>query len=108
MQQAYEAVYSLNSAQIIVPAGVTNAVLVEHEATQNSISFKYGSGGSLLIIGVTTGQTMAPADFASLLAGTGVYLAGTSEAFSFNGPTRFYLAGTNATVVVYALRGKNQ
>lgn len=109
MQQSYEAVYYIDTSPVFVPPGVTNAVRVSSINVQNSLSLKYGTGGTIVMFGFTHGTTIAPEAFASLFAAGNFYPLGTTESLSLNGPTSLYIAQSTvaATVAVYAIKGKN-
>lgn len=102
---SYDSIFGLGTTQIAVPPGATLAVLVTAVAGQNSSLFKYGSGGTLYILGVAEGATLTGTELAQA---TSHYLLGTSEILSLDGPVRFYMASLSATTVVYAMRGKSQ
>lgn len=75
--------------------GLSTIVGITGVAGDNSITFKYFSGGSLEIGG------------ASLTWGSG-YLLGTNEIVNIpvGGIGAFYLAATGSTVIAYMLKGR--
>lgn len=102
-----DGVYGLGTTAITVGLGATLAVYVSEIAGENSILIKYGAGGTLWLIGTgASGATLALTDLAANFGSH--YLVGTSEALSFDGPCRFYLAAVGATTTVYKMIGKTQ
>lgn len=101
-----DSIFGLGTTAIFVPAGATNALLFEAIAGQNNVQLKYGSGGSLYIIGVAAGVTLSAQNLSD--NATAHYLMGTSEVLSIDGPVRCYLASLSATTVLYQIRGKSQ
>lgn len=98
----------------IVPVGATVAVLISPLDGETGSLIKYFTGGSLEIVQApvrhdTYGQssliglTWAGASLVAL-QGTG-YLFGSSEVVSVDGPARYYLMATGATVTCYLLKG---
>ena len=86
----------------MLAVGMSSPLLIVENSGQVSGTIKYFSGGSLEIVGVTFGVTYTGTSLQ--IAGTG-YLFGTSEAFNYSGPARFYLCSTGATAVAYQLLG---
>ena len=103
MSSSSDTIQFIGTSQIIVPTGATVAVYIDHQAYQNNTLFKYGSGGTLYVIGV--GSTLAGA---TLVANaTTHYLMGSSESLALNGPVRCYLLSLAATTTVMCIRGMN-
>lgn len=101
-----DSIFALGTTQIIVPPGATQAVLLTGIAAQNSMLLKYGSGGTLYILGVSEGVTLTAAELVTNASSH--YLVGASETLSIDGPARFYLLSLSATTTVYSIRGKTQ
>lgn len=97
-------IFGLDTVPFIIPPGATLAVLITGSEGQAAQLLKYGSGGSLQIMGVTLGVTMSAAQLVSA-GNSGGYLFGTSEAVSVDGAARYYLMATGATTTVYQIRG---
>ncbi len=93
---------------MIIPPGATLAVLITPIACECSSGLKYLSGGSLEIQfapnPVAGGATALSATQLVDVQGKG-YLMGSSEAINFDGPVRYYLMATGATVLVNSIRG---
>ena len=81
--------------KLVIPPAVTVEIPVI--AGQNAALIKYGSGGSLLIVGhsLPTGSTYAVSQ---------EYLMGTNEVQFSNIMGSIYLLATGATVTCYLLR----
>lgn len=86
-----------------ITLAATGTLLIPEEAGQVSGTVKYLSGGSLEIVGVGVGITYTGTSLSSL-PGKG-YLLGTSEAFSYCGPARYYLVATGSTAQCLLIRG---
>lgn len=99
-----DSIFGLATSRIEVPPGSTQAVLFEALAGQNSVLLKYFSGGTLEILGVSTGVTLTAVQLAA--ANQSGYLMGTSEILALDGPVRCYLSSTGATTTVMVIRGK--
>lgn len=103
MSSSNEEIYGLQSQQAIVPAGATNALLIENVGRQTSILIKYFSGNTLILFGTVNGSTMAGP---SLVAGySNGYIMSTTEAIQLDGPVRFYLCAQGATGTAMILKG---
>ena len=97
-------VYSLGATKVIVPVGATVSVLVTPQAYESSTVIRYGTGGSLELVGIPVGASTLTG--ASLVAAQGnAYLFGSSEVLSIGGAARYYLMATGATVTCYLLKG---
>lgn len=103
--------YGVSTALLTIAPGATNALLVKGIPGQGAWLVKYGTGGSLEIVGAPplpdangTGATAWAAASLVPLLGTG-YLMDSGEPISGDGPTRFYLMATGATTTAYILRG---
>lgn len=104
MASSSDSIFGLGATQVIVPPGATNAVLVLNIPKETSVTTKILSGGgSLEIHGTINGSTMAGASLAALI-GRG-YLLGATEQVNIDGPARFYLMATGATMVACLLKG---
>lgn len=99
---------SVRTSRLAVPAGATNALLVDNFGFSGCVStyLKYFSGGTCEILGVASGVTYNAATLAAL-SGTG-YLFGALEVVPLAGPVRFYLSSTGATSVVMMIQGIDQ
>jgi hypothetical protein len=100
---AQDAIVSIRTEQVTIPAGHTLGYYVDALPGQVSIQLKYMSGGSLLLIGAASGMTVPgstmPGATIAALGATFFYLFGTTESLSIAGPARFYLAASAATQV---------
>lgn len=104
MASSSDAIFGLGATQVIVPPGATLAVLVLNVPREQASTLKILSGGgSLEIHGTINGSTMAGSSLAPLI-GRG-YLLGASEVLNIDGPARFYLMATGATMVTCLLKG---
>lgn len=97
-------IFGVNTLPIVVPAGATNAVLIQGVPGQRATLLKYFSGGTLMIIGCTVGSTLTAAELAAAGSSLG-YVFGSTEAVSIDGPTRFYLMSLGATSIVMQIKG---
>lgn len=93
-----------------VSVGVSgaDALFLQGNGGQCAWNIKYITGGSLLMIGWYTGATLAGATLDAQRAAGHYYLFGTSEALALDGPTRFYLLATGATVTFSYIRAYSQ
>ena len=99
-------VYGLFPSTLTIPLGITLPVLMEAKQLQTSGALEYLSGGTLWILGITYGQTLAADAAATVFAGgTFIYNVQSGRAINIDGAPRFYLAATGATVVCQLLRG---
>lgn len=105
MSSSLDTVYGFGSTRIIVPIGATNALLFNPITGQNGMLLKWFSGGTLELIGVPYGATLTAQNLAD--ANQNHYIMGTTEILSLNGPARFYLSATGATVVAMSLAEKS-
>lgn len=106
MSRSSENIMGFGSSQLIVAPGATNALLVFPAAGQNYTRLKYGSGGSLEIIGVPDGVTLTAAQLVS--ASGNHYLVGTTEVIDIpKSAPRFYLSALSATTIVFYLEGRS-
>jgi hypothetical protein len=96
-------VNGLFGSKITIPVGATAALCIGSTGGQMANILKYFSGGSLEIINCPPGATLTGAQLIAA-QGTG-YLFGSNEAVSWDGPARFYLMATGATVIAYGLGG---
>lgn len=96
-------VFGFIGEKVFIPPGATLAVVMGVTAGQMGSVLKYFSGGSLEIVNCPPGSTLTGAQLVTA-NGTG-YLFGSQEAVNFDGPARFYLMATGATVIAYYLRG---
>lgn len=104
MASSSDGLFGLVASQKVVAPGATNAVFIDCVNRQGSVLVKILSGGGTLEIhGTPTGSTLAGASLAPLI-GTG-YLLGGSEVLSVDGPARFYLMATGATMIACLLKG---
>ena len=104
MASSSDSIFGVGATQVIVPPGATNAVLVLNIPRETASTVKILSGGgSLEIHGTLNGSTMAGASLAPLI-GTG-YMLGATETVNVDGPARFYLMATGATMVACLLKG---
>lgn len=105
---SYDSVFSLETGRISVPSGATNAVLFDSNVVPECVGAKlrYVSGGTLEIIGVTMGVTLAAATLAAASGNSWPFLA--ADIYDTGGPSRFYLSATGATVVVAYIRNKSE
>lgn len=103
-----DSIFCLGTTRMVAGPGATQAVLVNASAVPgcNSIIFKYFSGGTAEIVGVTTGQTLTAAQMVTL-ANTG-YVMGTSEVLSLDGPARFYFFASGSSTACHVIFGKSQ
>lgn len=108
MSTSYDNVFSVLPQRIIIGVGATAAQLFDASTTPgaNSIILKYFSGGTLEILGVTTGVTLSAAELIAA-AGSG-YIMGSSEILNIGGPVRLYLAASGATTIVHAITMRSQ
>jgi hypothetical protein len=90
-------VLSLYPQTLVIGSGVT--AQITRMPGQHSAVLKWGSGGTLWIIGVTT---MAQG---SSFMSNRQYLVGVSESVNINCRANLYLMATGATVTCYVLRG---
>lgn len=86
----------------LIAVGISAAFLVIENSKQVSGTIKYFTGGSLEIVGITSGFTATGTSL--IMSGLG-YLLGTSEAVNYSGPARYYLAATGSTATAYLLTG---
>lgn len=98
-------IWAYATTNMIVAPGGTNAVLVLPPSGVVSSILKYGSGGTLEVIGVTVGTTYTAAQLAAL-PGTG-YPMGAGEAIGEDGPVRYYLMCTGNTCTANLMWGKS-
>lgn len=96
-------IFAYGATKLVVGPGATLALLVTGIAGEVGGILKYFSGGSLEIIGVTTGQSLTAAQMVTAL-GTG-YLLGTTEIVNTDGNARYYLMALGATSIAYSLKG---
>lgn len=82
--------YAVGATQIII--GPSATITVAASEKQSKWLFKKFSGGSLAVV-----------NGASQVASSG-YMLGNSEAISFEGPAKFYLAASGATVTVHFMQ----
>lgn len=93
----------LGSTVMIIAPGATNALLVIPPAGEVSSLIKYGAGGSMELVQSQAGVTLTGSSLVPLI-GTG-YLMGTTETVNIDGPARYYIVATGATVTAYHLTG---
>ena len=107
---SFDSIFSLYTQRVTVPLGATNLVLVDGNAIAgaNSVLIKMVSGGTLEILGVTTGVTLSAAAGASAQAAGGGFPMDTSTLIPISGPVRFYMAATGATCVAQLMWGRSQ
>ncbi len=99
--------YGFAVTLLTVPAGYSNALLVNPVPGQVSSTLKWFSGNSLEIMqaAVTLGAGLSvPIQTAT---GQG-YLLSVSEAVNTDGAARYYLCATGATTQAYLLMGLSQ
>lgn len=92
---ANDLIYSLGVTQI--PVGVSlasGALQVIPPGRTKAISFKWSSGGSLVLL-----------NGFSQSAQTAGYLMGTSEVMSIGGPALFFVAGGGSTAIMDVIFG---
>lgn len=107
-------VFGVTAGIYTVGIGASLAQLVLGAPGEIYSQIKYGSGGSLEIIGAT-GQILptGTTNFNVPTAGTG-YLLGNvvgatiGEIVEFNGAARYYLVATGATATAYFIKGLSQ
>lgn len=97
----------ITAGSIQIPPGITKAVFFDGASIPGAFQtvVKYGSGGTLFIIGALAGSTMTAdqlvaAGATNLLTG---YLVSSSEALTIPGCPRMYFAATSATTFVQFL-----
>lgn len=95
--------YGFQATLLVIPAGISNALLINPIAGEISMSLKYFSGGSLEIFNVSPGATVMPV----VTAGQG-YLVGSNEIVNSSGCPKFGLVATGATTLAYLLLGLSQ
>lgn len=102
---SYDSVFRIGCTTIAIPVGLTsNAVYFGVEPYLMSSSIEYNSGGTLVVMGVNYGQTLAAAS----LAVTPFHYVDPTNAISINGPACFYVASLSATCVVSIQRNYSQ
>lgn len=103
---SYDSICAIGTTKIHV--GTVNATLAAFFAPiagQNCWQLKYSSGGTLEMVGCPPGTTLTGDQ---LLAAIGQhYIFSANEVLSIDGAAPFYLMATGATVVLYAIRGRN-
>lgn len=106
MSGSNEAIFGLGTTAIAVQPGATLATYFTQLAGQNSTLLKNGTGGTLWIIGMASGTTMAGATLGAQFSAH--YLMGVSEVLSLDGPVTCYLANSGtATHIVFPIVGKS-
>jgi hypothetical protein len=100
----------LLTSTVAVPVGTTLGVLVDNTARQGNIMLQVAtSGGSLSIVGVATGVTLAGATLAPLCFGgasqAAFLISSVSGVITINGPARFYMASAGITLQVAIAKG---
>lgn len=105
-----DSIFGLKTSRLVIPAGVTVGILVDGNAVAGNTQtrLKYHSGGTLHVIGVTAGVTLAAADLDAAITNNASYLVGSSEVLELRGPTRFYLGAEAATTIAYLIQGRTQ
>lgn len=107
---SYDSIFGVKTSRLVIPAGVTVGVLIDGNAIAGNTytRLKYHSGGTLHVIGVTAGVTLAAADLDAAITNNASYLMGASEILELRGPTRFYLGAESATTIAYLMQGRTQ
>lgn len=101
-----DSIFGVETTRVNVGVGATIATLVDIVSGQNTTYFKFLSGGSCEIIGVSAGVTLTAAQLATA-SGTCYPMTVVNEVISFDGPLRCYLSGYGATSVVAVIKGKS-
>lgn len=111
-------IYGIQATFLAVPAGASNALLIQPMPGEISSQLKYFSGGSLEILNANpntptggasaitvypNGITAAPG-FTATAAGIG-YMMATTEVIGFDGAARYWLVATGATATAYLIKG---
>ena len=102
-----EDVQHLSTQVKAIPVGITAAILITQESNQISLTMKYLSGGSLVMLGVTMGVTLGGSSLLSSFSNMLYYPVSQNEVLNIDGPARFYLASLGSTVSIGMLRGKS-
>ncbi len=100
MASSQNETFGLGGTKLIVGPGATLALYVKAPPFASGQVLKYFTGGSLEIVNAPEGGTLTAAQLATVGLGAG-YLMGNNEAFSIEGPARYYLMATGATVTAY-------
>lgn len=95
---SYDSVYALGATQATIVIGQTNAAYFGVQQYLLGADIKYVSGGTLALIGVHNGFTLA----AATLAAAPLYYVPTTG-LEIKGPAPFYLAALSATCVAQVL-----
>lgn len=98
-------IFSLGTTACNIAPGASLAQWVDFGAYATSVQVKYFTGGSLEIIGAPFGVTNQ-GGFSNVLSGNLGYVMGTAEVQSIDGPCRFYLRATGATVTALMMVGQ--
>lgn len=103
---SYDSAFRIGCTTIALPVGLTNnAVYFGLESHLQRTTIEYvGSGGTLVVLGVNYGMTLA----AATLAVTGYYQVDPVSPMVINGPACFYVGALGATAVVSIQRDYSQ
>jgi hypothetical protein len=91
---------------IVIPTGVTAAVLIDSTPYASGTVLQYVSGGTCWILGATYGLTASGASLLNTFTGgTSIALLMSGLALNLDGSPSFYLGATGATVTVQIIGG---
>lgn len=108
MISSADSVFQLQPTNVAVPTGSTMALYYPQQRGNVNTLIKYISGGTLLVLGVTPGITLAGASLVQAFSSNAFYIMGTAEVLSLGGPTSFYLLASGTTAVACVLQGLSQ
>lgn len=91
---------------IVIPSGVTAAVLINPQPYASGTVLQYVSGGTCWILGATFGLTASGASLLNTFnGGTAIAMLMSGLALNLDGSPLFYLGATGATVTVQIIGG---
>ena len=93
---SFDSVFRIGCTTFAIPVGLTNnAKYFGVEAYKMCSHIQYVSGGTLVVLGVNYGETLA----AATLAVTGYHYIDGNDSMEIRGPACYYIGALGATTV---------